>query len=123
MDDLFEVIAKNQAAADALVEPWQTELKPGDHFLRLAEYGSGVLAIYGKVEELKYAEDRELYALPRMKHYRPTRCYSVVCPEGEYGDIHISTAIKKLNRIQFNMAEEQGWPSDAASLREILELS
>lgn len=30
---------------------------------------------------------------PRLKHYRFCRCFSVACPEGELGDVHVSVVL------------------------------
>jgi hypothetical protein len=108
IDEFFEAEKQNRETADSHVEHWQEGLKAGDHFIRVHHD----LIIYGKVEGIKYKEDREVYAQPHMKHYRPTRCYSAICPDGEYGDIHVSTVSTKISPTQFNLAAQMGWPSD-----------
>lgn len=58
---------------------------------------------------MKYGDDYEdeaiyildLYNQPHMENYRFCRSYSVVVPEGEYGDIHLSIAIGKISREYF----------------------
>ena len=84
-------------AADARVKPWQAALKPGERFLYLAEG----LVIFGEV--------LETYKEERLKHYRFCRCYSVACPEGELGDVHVSTLVALVSRAFFEAMREQGW--------------
>jgi hypothetical protein len=121
LDEFFEQIEESRQTADSHVEPWQTELKPGDHFVRLINEG-GIFAIYGEIIEPEFDEDEEnFYLEPHMAHYRFSRCFSVMCPQGELGDTHVSTIGQKLSPTQFNLAREMGWPSDVR-LRKIMEL-
>lgn len=122
MDEFFETTTRQREAADQRVEPWQNEMKAGDHFVRIVVASGRLLVIYGVIEELKYEEDQELHDEPHMKHFRFCRCYSVACPEGELGDVHVSVMQKKLSPTQFKAAQEMGWPSDSR-LRDIVELS
>jgi len=113
-EEFFERVRKAEAEADGAVQPWQEALKVGDCFVRLWDpYGAGAnpLAIYGHIDELKYQEDRDLYAGEEMKHHRPCTCYSQMCPEGEFGDVHISTVAGILPRPLFDFAKAHGWPS------------
>ena len=119
--EFFSKIAEDRDEADTRVEPWQAEMKAGDHFVRIVDM-DGPLAIFGVIEEVHYEEDRELYALPHMRYFRSSRCYSVMCPEGELGDTHVSAMMKKLSPTQFELAKEMGWPSDHR-VRQIVELS
>jgi hypothetical protein len=121
IDDFFKEIAENRNAADAQVEPWQADMKVGDHFVRIVDMGEPIV-IYGVIEESPYEEDTEHYEQPHMKHFRMTRCFSVMCPEGEIGDTHVAVMSKKLSPTQFELAREMGWPSDSR-LRKILNLS
>ena len=84
-------------AADARVKPWQAALKPGERFLYLAEG----LVILGEV--------LETYEEPHLKHYRFCRCFSVACPEGELGDVHVSVILAPVSRAFFEAMREQGW--------------
>ena len=121
LNEFFEQIARDREVADSHVKPWQTELKTGDHFVRLINEG-GIFAIYGEIIEPEFDDDEDNdYVEPHMAHYRFCRCFSVQCPQGELGDTHVSTVGKKLSPTQFNLAKEMGWPSDTR-LRKILEL-
>lgn len=122
--EFFEAEDRNRKAADANVNPEQSALKPGDFFVRHA-YG---ITIYGeiidpvtlslngrRIEDLTEEEQeeirdiRELYNDETMKNYRFTRSYSSVCPDGELGDIHISTVSRTISREEFLSAQKKGW--------------
>ena len=81
LDRLFRHLDHDRQAADARVQPWQASIKPGDYFRRSTPYG---FPIYGQI--LEENESRE----PRLQYFRLCEAYSVACPEGEMGDIHIS---------------------------------
>jgi len=119
LDDLFSAMDADRGHADLKVEPWQENLKPGDFFLRIVD---GVY-IYGEVldpalptwenaseedlEELR--ESAELYKEDHMKHFRFCRCFSRYCPEGELGDVHVSTVSLFLHSDDFAAAKESNW--------------
>ncbi len=98
-EDLFAQMRRDQEAADARVEPWQATIKPGDY---VARPGPEFL-IYSEI--LKDPEPRET----ALQHYRFTRSYSIACPSGELGDIHISTIERKLSEDEFQVVKERGW--------------
>jgi len=84
-------------AADARVKPWQAALKPGERFIYLTEG----LVIFGEV--------LETHEEPHLKHYRFCRCFSVACPEGELGDVHVSTVACRISRQFFEEMRKAGW--------------
>jgi len=97
-------------AADARVAPWQAAVGPGDCILSIVEDG---LVVFGEV--------LEGYAEARLRHYRFCRCYSVACPEGELGDVHVSTVACRISRQFFEQMRQAGWamegpPPDVPSL-------
>ncbi len=98
-EDLFARMKRDQKSADAQVEPWQATIKPGDY---VARPGPGFL-IYSEV--LKDPEPRET----ALQNYRFTRSYSIACPNGELGDIHVSTIERQLAELEFHKLREQGW--------------
>ena len=123
IDDLFAEEAANRQAADENVKPHQI-LNAGDHFLREA-HG---FKIYGEVLDVRTSilagrdeaelddDEREelddearVYAEPHMQFYRFTKSYSVICPRGELGDIHLSTVEKKITVEEFEAAKKRGW--------------
>ncbi len=91
-------IEEAMRAADARVRPWQAVIEPGEFFVTVAEDG---LVIFGQV--------LEGYADARLRHYRFCRCYSVACPEGELGDVHVSTIWRLISREEFESAHQAGW--------------
>ncbi len=97
VDDLFEAENANQEAAALQIQSWQAVIKPGDFFVR-SEMG---LTIYGKVMPDSESDGA----------YRFTRCFSEMCPEGELGDMHISTVTRILTKAEFLAAKKTGWPT------------
>ena len=105
-DSLEEAQARlHQAmeAADARVKPWQAAVKIGDCFI--ADGGEEGLPVFGEV--------LEAYAEPHLRHYRLCRCYSVACPEGEVGDVHVSTILAVVSRVFFEAMRQEGWQMEA----------
>ncbi len=99
LDDMFEQMRKDQEAADSGVQRWQATIKPGDY---VARSGPGFL-IYSEI--LADPEPREA----GLENYRFTRSYSVFCPTGELGDIHVSTVERVLSEKQFQQVKERSW--------------
>jgi hypothetical protein len=89
-------------AADARVTPWQAAVKVGDCFI--ADGGEEDLFVFGEVLE-DYQEEH-------LRHYRFCCCFSVACPEGEVGDVHISTVLCLVSRAFFEAMREQGWQTE-----------
>ena len=98
-EDLFTQMRRDQAEADSRVEAWQAAITTGDY---VARPGPDFM-IYSEV-----LEDPE----PRpysLQHYRFTKSYSIGCPNGELGDIHVSTIERQLAEQEFHELREQGW--------------
>jgi len=98
MEQAMARLEEARKAADARVKPWQASLKPGDCFLSIVEDG---LVVFGEV--------LEGYRDERLQHYRFCRCYSVACPEGELGDVHVSTIACRISRGFFEQMQKAGW--------------
>jgi hypothetical protein len=113
-----EEIARARQQADDNVEAWQAEITIGDHFIRV----HGAIMIYGKVIDLDYEEDRELYKEPHMKNVRFTKCYSKLCPDGELGNTHVATMAFKMTAEQFENAREAKWPVDIRAVYALLNI-
>ena len=90
-------LAEAMKADDAWALPWQTRVNPGDCFM--SDSGEG-FPVFGEV--------LESYREKRLQHYRFCRCYSVVCPEGELGDVHVSTILCLVSRALFERLKEVG---------------
>lgn len=84
-----------------------SDLKHGDHFVRLHE--SGIL-IFGEVlEHTDFPEDAESIMSSRLNGYVYGRCYSILCPEGEFGTTHITMIQSKIPKDLFDLAQANGW--------------
>lgn len=136
-DDLINEMEKNRAAADAAVQPWQEEAGPGNFYVRWVPemqtlvYGELLdpLEWYNKqpqpldpetLAEKEYEE--QLWQASHMKHNRHGKHYSVLCPEGEYGTVHVCTFMVMLNQEQFEFMRRCEWPQNIAELRRNLQL-
>lgn len=117
IDDFFAAEARAREEADKHVQPFQADLRPGDFFIRYLSDED--LVIWGEILE-PHPEDAHLYEQPHMANYRSTRCFSLACPEGEIGDIHVVTVTTAIGRAQFEAARAAGWPSDIEILQTIL---
>jgi len=84
-------------AADGRVKPWQAAVKPGECFVS----DGGDVLVFGEVLE-GYAEEH-------LRHYRFCRCFSVACPEGELGDVHVCTILARNSRQLFEEVRRAGW--------------
>lgn len=111
LEDFFAAENSAREEADSTVQSFQKRLQAGDCFLRYLPDMD--LVIWGEVIEGQPAD-------ATMKNYRYARCYSQICPEGEYGDVHVSSVASAIGRSQFNEGRERGWPSDIEALTEIL---
>ena len=98
MEEAMQRLEEARKAADARVKPWQADARPGDCF---AYFDDDDLVIFGEV--------LERYDQHGMQHYRFCRCYSVACPEGELGDVHVSTILCRMSPGAFERAKKQGW--------------
>ena len=90
-------------AADSHVKPWQAAVKVGDCFI--ADGGEEDLVVFGEV--------LEGYQEAHLRHYRFCRCFSVACPEGEVGDVHVSTVLCRVSRAFFEQMRREGWQMEA----------
>jgi hypothetical protein len=87
--------------ADDRTQEWQRQVSKGDCFRKVAPDG---LEIYGEV-----LND---YGTDDMENFRLCRCYSLTCPEGEIGSVHVSTIGSLVNRKTFQSVKRKlvkGW--------------
>lgn len=99
LEDMFEALRRDQESADARVQPWQAETRAGDYVVRL----SAGIPVYSEI--LPDPENRPA----ELHNYRFTRSYSIACPRGELGDLHVSTIERKLSKREFLEAMGRGW--------------
>jgi hypothetical protein len=128
--DMMDAIHSAREKADEQVRPSQAAAKVGDFFVKF--FPPEQVIIFGEVldpvesdrqagadeDELNYL--RKLYAEPHMKHFRFSRCFSVMCPEGELGDTHVSSILCVIPKEVFEKAREKNWSSDPEDVREVL---
>lgn len=122
-EGLMEAERRTREAADGRMRPWQEKLGPGAYFVRVVVEG---IVIWGSIldpakpigdgpvsdEVLKeYEEEAKIYDEPHMRGFRFTFCSSDACPEGEYGDTHVSTVLSEVTKEEYELARELGWPS------------
>jgi len=131
MEELQETLRENQRRADARIEDWQREVKPGDKVIRLAEMNAGplrrLLLIYGEIidpieaerphydltqpeEQAEFNYVCQRYAGEWSESFCFGRFYSTLCSEGEYGDIHRSTITSIISDEEFEEYRKAGWP-------------
>lgn len=134
VEDMLQHMRRSRARADVRIQQWQKSIEPPAKVVRLAEAGpNNVLVIYGELIDPVKAE-QSMYDLTdpiqaaefdyTARHYtgdwknsyRFGRFYSVDCPSGELGDIHLSTIIAVITDEEFLFAKKHGWPSDIPSV-------
>jgi hypothetical protein len=128
LESAFAAMARNERIANNQVLDEQRSITWGCCFLRLYpdDYAGETLAIFGIIPDYDahQAELRRLcandneYAYEITTHedlyergYRVGQCYSVVCPDGEYGSTHIST-MQKITPELFELARRCDWVLD-----------
>ena len=117
MDDAFEVMRRNEEAANAATHPCQTAITYGDHWMQPYEMGGEAILIFGRVstlEELWKVEDEDTMPgiLERHKRgYRFGMAWSVLEPRGEWGDTHVSQMIP-IPKTLFEIGRDRDWTLD-----------
>jgi hypothetical protein len=120
-EEMMDELGRAMKAADRRVRPAQSGIRQGQYFINF-RYGKD-LPIFGEVLDigtLGYDDEEQdyinkQYAKPHMRFYRPTRCYSTACPEGEEGDTHLSEIAAIIDRELFEYYKENGWYGRPAS--------
>lgn len=101
-EDMMAAIDEARMTADGRVKPWQAAIRPGDHFVQGTEYG---FLIFGEVLNT----DDEFYKSEEGKNYRFCKCYSIACPDGEMGDVHVSVIGLVIKEDVFRRFRDKGW--------------
>lgn len=124
MENIFEQEIAARKAADERVDPEQVALRPGDFCARVAHgiviyseildaaahlLGDRALEDLDEDEKEEYESVRDSYTEEHMKNYRFTRSYSSLCPNGELGDIHVSTVSRVISQKEFQSAKNRRW--------------
>lgn len=82
-----------EKAADLRIQEWQEQIKKGDCFKRMTPDG---LEIFG-----------EVLGPGLSKNWRRCRCYSLACPEGESGSVHVSQIDTIIDRKAFESVKDK----------------
>jgi len=85
--------------ADEKVQDWQRAIRKGDYYRQETEYGFDA---YGKVLKNAYREKN-------LRNYRFVKAYSEACPEGELGDLHVSSVSEIITKEQFEKVRQNDW--------------
>lgn len=108
MEDAFTMMAQAEDAANDRITDEQRLIQPGDYVLRMADFGGAPFLIVGhtftmaetRERESKYTTDPEeldeaMAGVEDRWHrgYIFGQWHSLIEPEGELGDAHISTLL------------------------------
>jgi len=99
-DSMMRAEQAAQTEAEAQIQDWQRNLKPGDYFLK--EHPCGI-SIWGEV--LPVDDDDE----ERLPGYILVNAFSAVLKDGEVGEMHVSTITRKVSGVEFIAAKGRGW--------------
>ena len=122
-EEMMDAERNAREAADAFVQPWQKECRAGDILVSDPGYGFPIFHEILDNEKIvkenlwKHGDEYEeegiylldTYNQPHMQNYRFTRSYSVVVPQGECGDIHLSIAIGRISIDAFEELKDSGF--------------
>lgn len=106
VDDAFAAMDKAEREANERAHPLQRAIGYGAFAVRAL----GEITIWGFIPEKHEAEP---YEDSFERGYRFGKWYSVVCPEGELGDAHIST-LWPIRKEDFDHAKANGWSMETA---------
>lgn len=140
-DDVVKEIGRQRAVADESLEPWQREVKVGDHVVTFP-FGAGCVSWCEVVDPLdddgdddepeESEVDPEQAELERAEEEFAKRAYgpdsslrfvrghSDACPEGELGELHLSMIARVVTAEQFEKARELGWPQGLTQIARLL---
>lgn len=90
---LLRAYKSAESEADRMAQGWQKQIKEGDCFRRVTSDG---LEVFGEVLGRGLSES-----------WRRCRCYSIACPEGEAGSVHVSQFDALISREAFESARDK----------------
>jgi hypothetical protein len=96
-----------EKAADQRMQEWQEQIKKGDCFRRITPDG---LEIFG-----------EVLGPGLSKNWRRCKCYSMSCPEGETGSVHVSQMDTLIDRKTFEPVKNKLGKAYRIAIRQLRE--
>jgi hypothetical protein len=123
LDDMFAAISSGTEEAKNRATPEQNAITYGDYWMREWDSGYEIIQIFGYIMTRPEIYDSPAYndvPIDEMEWemrsaednynngYRFGRAYSVIVPEGELGDTHVSE-MTKIAKVIFDAAKENGW--------------
>ena len=107
LEEMFEDMDKQRRIADKSVNPIQALIQPGQYYVN---YQPDIdLFVFGEILDYKtlgateheQKQINELYSQTHMRYFRPSKAYSTICPNGEIGDVHLSTILAVIDKKFF----------------------
>ena len=113
-DDIGDFLKEEQRAQDEAalrIPPWAATIKVGDFVTREHKSRSHTFRIWSEVLPMteEDEEGNEIEGSYEGHAYRFTRSFSVICPDGELGDVHLSVIERIVTRDEFEAARARGW--------------
>jgi hypothetical protein len=126
-EEMMEDLGRQMDRADSMVTEKQKRYRPGD--IVVSDSGLGFL-IFNVIQDIEKIvgenlmtsedEDEEdadedgiytldLYREPHMRNYCYSHSYSEACPEGEYGDFHVSQGLFRIRKEVFEEFKKNGF--------------
>jgi hypothetical protein len=118
-EDMYAAIKRGIDAAQARATSKQTQITYGDYWMRRwedflifgyiyhrEEMDAAEVKLGASQEELEY--EHEMYDNSYKNGFRFGRAYSVIEPDGELGDTHVSE-MTKITKEEFEAAKTLGW--------------
>jgi hypothetical protein len=128
-EEMFAAIEAAERSADARVTEWQTRIKIGDYVMSYNEEeefwifseildpiaGERALCDMSSEEDREHIQQLEQAWAPGgpKRCRRWGKCYSVFCPDGELGELHISTVTAIIPKLVFEVATREESPPEA----------
>lgn len=118
-DDMFAAISRGVEQAKARATPAQNAITYGDYWMRAwedilifgyiytrEEMDAAEVKLGATQEELEY--EHQVYDRSYADGFRFGRAYSVIEPDGELGDTHVSDMVK-ITKEEFESAKSLNW--------------
>jgi hypothetical protein len=119
LDDMFDALDRGIEQAQLRATPEQTAITYGDYWMRAwedilifgyiytkEEFRAAEVELGASEEELEW--ERKVYDNSYNNGFRFGRAYSVLEPNGELGDTHVSD-MTKITKEEFESARSLGW--------------